>query len=218
MRIDQREPRKLVHIDTEAHDRRNAAGACKHCDVAGRAAGGQNKRTAARPIDREETRRRQIDRRYDGAGWYRSLGRRSRQMREHTVANIVQVGRARAKILVVGRFVAGDFLLQRLEPRLIRSGARRDGSVSRFGEHIVLKQRNLEFQDCRRVLSRSLDEGTEIGECGTQRRTERLRFGFRCTRGHTRAGTVCNREQRAQRESRGGRSTGKSFFHHPCGS
>ena len=129
-----------------------------------RAAAAQHECSPARPIDGEETRRCEIDRRHDGAGRYRSLDFRSGQIRKHTVANVVEIRRARAKIFVVGRFVARDFLLHRLEPRVIGRAARLDRRERRLGEHVIVEQRNLEFQNCSRFLGRALDERPEIDE------------------------------------------------------
>src|SRR5439155_6052483 len=115
MRIDQRLTGKLGQIDTETGDCRNAAGAREHRDMAGRTAGRQHECPTARPINAEETRRREVDCSHNGSGWYRSLDRGSRQMREHAVAEVIKVGSARSEIFIIGSLITGDFLLHRLE-------------------------------------------------------------------------------------------------------
>ena len=169
MRIDERLTTKLGEIDTETHDRRNAAGAREHPHVAGGTAGGQHERPAARPIDGEESRRREVDRSHDRSGGHYSLDRGSRQMREHPITKVTKVRPARPKIFVVGRLVTGDFLLHSSEPRVIRGTPRGDGRESGLGEHLVLKERDLEFQDCHRVPGRPRDEAVQIHHCGVQR-------------------------------------------------
>ena len=93
-----------------------------------------------------------------------------RQMRLHAIADVVKVCRTCAKILVVRLLVTGDFLLHRVEPRAIRGAARGNRGECRLGEHVVLEQRDLEFQYGRRVLGRPLDEGLEVGARGVERR------------------------------------------------
>ena len=67
-------------------------------------------------------------------------------MREHAVAQVVKVGRARAKIFVVGALVTGDLLLHGFEPRAVRGAARDDGEKA-GGENVVLGSATWDFQD-----------------------------------------------------------------------
>ena len=95
------------------------------------------------------------DRSHDRSGGHYILDRASRQMREHPITKVTKVRPARPKIFVVGRLVTGDFLLHGSEPRLIRGTPRGDGRKSGLGEHLVLEERDLEFEDCHCVAGRS---------------------------------------------------------------
>ena len=94
----------------ESHDHRHAAGAREHRDVAGRAALRQHNGAALRPVDAEKARERQVGRDHHRAAGNRRAVRRRRQMPEHAVADVLEIGCASGEIGILGGAITGDFV------------------------------------------------------------------------------------------------------------
>ena len=99
--------------------------------------------------------------------------------------------------------VTRDFCLHRVEPRAIRGVTRHDRGEGRLCKCVVLEQRDLEFQDFRRVARRPVDEIPQVGASGDRspRRNESASDSGRPEAG-ARARTGVDRKQRAQRDPR----------------
>ena len=145
----------------ELHDHGNAAGSRQHRDVARRAAAKQCKAAAARPVDFQELRRRQIVGADDRAGRnLEGIALAAAQRANDAIAQIRQIGRARPKILIGRGIVVCDLRVESGRPRRVgrRPGANR--RKDRIEKVLVFQQSNLKFEDLRGLAARG------VGQCG----------------------------------------------------
>ena len=104
----------------KSHDHRHAAGAREHRDVAGRAALGQHNGAAFLPVDAEKARERQVGRDHHRAAGNRRAISRRRQMPEHAVADVLEIGCASGEVGILSGAITGDFDRHRGLPRCAR--------------------------------------------------------------------------------------------------
>ncbi len=155
----------------DADDHRHAAGPGQDRDMAGRAAAQQDEATA-RPVGRQEARRRQIVGDDDGAGRDRCLGPAGQAV-EHALAQIGDVGGAAAEIGILRRGEIGHLRIERRAPGGIRRHAGGDGGEDGIGEGGILQQGQLEFQDAGLVLvGRRGDQPGQPGAVACDRRLQ----------------------------------------------
>ena len=123
--------------DAEPHHHRHAPRPCQHGDVAGRAACRQRNAAALAPVDRQEPGRRHVVAEGNRAGGKRRRAMR-RQMVQHLVANVLEIGCPGAEIAVLGGLVAGDLVLQAGAPGIVGLRALLDRGEGRTGQGLVL--------------------------------------------------------------------------------
>ncbi len=154
---------KAVGGGAEADHHRHAARARQHGDMARRTAGLERNAAAMAPVGFEEARRRDVGAIEDCAGG-RCRPCVVHQRAQNLVADIANVGRPGAKIVLVGCLVAGDLGVQRSGPGRIGGKPLRDAGEGRAGQRIVLKHGELEFEDFAGLAGRARDQaGQPLG-------------------------------------------------------
>ncbi len=163
----------------EPDHHRHATRARQHRDMARRTALRQCDAAAGRPVGRQEARRRDVFAEQDRARRSAPVSGRGQRV-EHLLADVLQVGSARAKIFVVRRLVAGDLNGQCSGPRCVCLSACTDRIERRTGERIVGKHGKLELQHVGGVAGRGGGKHSELLRCRLDRGLQRV--GFRCRR------------------------------------
>ena len=104
------------------------------------------------PVDRQKLRGREIACREQHGARAACARREPQRAAQHPIANVPQVGAARAEIGVLGGFVAGDFGVQRRGPG--RHGVRSFGDrcKRRRRKRLVLEHRHLELENGRAIV------------------------------------------------------------------
>ena len=133
---------------SETDDHRHPSSARERGDVTRRAARLQRDAGAARPVNLQEARRREVvgDENCSVRQHWGRI-RFSRERTGHTVTNIDEIGRPGSEILVVRRLIVRDLCVER--PRPCLSGWRPNADFGERGraQILVLQQRELEFED-----------------------------------------------------------------------
>ena len=150
-----------------ADNHRNPSRSRERCDMARGAAARQSDAAAATPVGREEARRRHIladDDRARRAGRDRVAA--PEQDGEHPVADVPQIAGARLEMLVFGRLVAADFVVERRSPT--RSALAPAAIIAKAGSAraFILQHGDLEGEDFRAI---ALGVERPVGELGERR-------------------------------------------------
>ena len=148
---------------SELNDHGDAARPSQQCDVTCWTTAQERHAAAVRPVDFQKPRRRQIV-----SADYRAIrdlgdfGHPAAQDLQHPIAQVRQVGRTRAQILIGRGIVIGDLLIERRGPGNICRDSGVNRRIDRIEKVFVFQKGNLKFEYLRRLIARGICEERDL--------------------------------------------------------
>ena len=161
----------------QTNDHRYSAPARQYRHMARGAALGQRDGAALGPVRLQEQRRRDVIANQYGAR-LRQMGLLARQMAQHAIAHVFQIGGTRPEIIIIGHLIAQNLGIDRPAPSIIGGPALVDQSTGGFEQRIILEQGDLKTEHLGALAFGRLDQCRQAGDRRQDRSVKSTTLGI----------------------------------------